>query len=313
MTKNKNPLVSIIIPSYNRVDLFGETLDSIILQSYTNWECIVVDDGSTDGTIVLLEKYRNKDSRIKIYNRPNNLLKGANSCRNYGFSKANGLYINWFDSDDIMYSQFLELKVKCFLKNEDVNCVISKIEFFKDSITNIVGQEKRTFNSVNLLEDFIRLKRSWYVCDPMWKKEHLKNKKLLSVVLLKGQDRDFHIRMLMDKDIKIHFLDEYLVSYRQHENTISNDFSKEVAFSIHNRLKERIVELKEYGISTDTLMFLYISLYKNYRYLKTNEFDILRVVLKKPLKHKLYFKWGVKFVAATISYKLIGKGDLLLK
>ena len=308
-----NPLVSIIIPSYNRFFLIGETLDSILLQSYSNWECIIIDDGSTDGTIALLEEYKNKDKRIKIFKRPNSLIKGANSCRNYGFHQAKGDYINWFDSDDIMYNQFIELKINSFLKNENLNCVISKTEFFKDVKTNIIGQEKRTTDSANLLEDFIQLKCSWYVCDPMWDKKYLKNKKLLSVELLKGQDRDFHIRMLMDNDINLHFLNEYLVGYRQHENTISNNFSKEIAFSIHNRLKERIIELKEYGVSVSTLMFIYIELCKNYRFLRSEEFDILQFMLKNRIKHRLYFIWLLKFVVASISYRLTGKGYFLLK
>ena len=237
-----NPLVSIIIPIYNRVHLIGETIDSIILQSYKNWECILVDDGSTDGTLDLLEKYKKNDDRFKIYKRPNNLIKGANSCRNYGFSIAKGDYINWFDSDDIMYNQFLESKINSFLKNKNINCVISKTEFFKDVITNIIGQEKRTVNSANLLEDFVQLKCSWYVCDPMWSREYLNNKTLLSEKLLKGQDRDFHIRMLMKDDIRIFFLDEFNVGYRQHSDTISNNFSQEVALSIHKGLKQRIIE-----------------------------------------------------------------------
>ncbi|APG64698.1 hypothetical protein LPB136_04685 [Tenacibaculum todarodis] len=308
-----NPLVSILIPIYNRVYLIEETLDSVISQSYTNWECILVDDGSTDGTIDLLEKYQKKDDRIKIYKRPSNLIKGANSCRNYGFSVAKGDYINWFDSDDIMYHKFLELKVNCFLKNKNINCVISKTEFFKDLITNIIGQEKRTVNSSNLLEDFVQLKCSWYVCDPMWSKAYLNNKTLMSEKLLKGQDRDFHIRMLMKSDIRICFLDDFLVGYRQHSDTISNNFSKDVALSIHNVLKQRIIKLKEYGVSVNTLMFVYIELYKNYRSLRTNELDILKFVFNNPLKHKLYFIWLIKFITASISYKFIGKGDSLLK
>lgn len=308
-----NPLVSILIPVYNRVYLIEETLNSIKSQSYTNWECILVDDGSTDGTIDLLEKHQIKDDRIKIYKRPSNLIKGANSCRNYGFSVAKGEYINWFDSDDIMYNQFLELKVNCFLNNENINCVISKTEFFRDVITNIIGQEKRTINSSNLLEDFVQLKCSWYVSDPMWSKAYLNNKTLLSEKLLKGQDRDFHIRMLMTDDIRIFFLDEYIVGYRQHLDTISNNFSQEVSLSIHNGLKQRIVKLKEYGVSVNTLMFVYIELFKNYRSLRTNELDILKFILINPLKHKLYFIWVLKFISASISYKLTGKGDSLLK
>ena len=60
------PLVSIIIPTYNRAHLIGETLDSVLVQTYTHWECIVVDDGSTDGTDALLATYCKKDSRFNI-------------------------------------------------------------------------------------------------------------------------------------------------------------------------------------------------------------------------------------------------------
>ena len=77
------PLVSIIIPTYNRAHLIAETLDSIIAQTYTNWECIVVDDGSTDPTDELMETYCKKDSRFQYYHRPKNRPKGANACRNY--------------------------------------------------------------------------------------------------------------------------------------------------------------------------------------------------------------------------------------
>ena len=85
--------VSIIIPTYNRCHLIGQTLDSIISQSYKNWECIVVDDGSTDYTDELIEFYCRKDFRIRYFRRPKNRLKGANACRNYGWSKSSGRVI----------------------------------------------------------------------------------------------------------------------------------------------------------------------------------------------------------------------------
>ncbi len=62
-----NPLVSIIIPTYNRAHLIHETLDSVLAQTYTNWECIVVDDGSSDNTEEVLESYINKDFRFQDY------------------------------------------------------------------------------------------------------------------------------------------------------------------------------------------------------------------------------------------------------
>ena len=80
-----NPLISIIIPTYNRASMLGKTLDSILAQTYTFWECIIVDDGSTDDTIEVVKSYTEKDTRLHFYTRPNNMLKRANACRNYGF------------------------------------------------------------------------------------------------------------------------------------------------------------------------------------------------------------------------------------
>ncbi len=77
----EQPLVSIIIPTYNRAHLIGETLDSVLAQTYTNWECIVVDDGSTDATDELMAKYCAKDARIRYYHRPDLHLSGGNGAR----------------------------------------------------------------------------------------------------------------------------------------------------------------------------------------------------------------------------------------
>jgi glycosyltransferase involved in cell wall biosynthesis len=304
------PLISILIPVFNREAFIEETLNSIITQTYKNWECIIVDDGSSDNTLPLLEAFKIKDSRIKVYNRPDNLDKGANSCRNYAFKVCKGDYINWFDSDDIMHPEFLKTKLEAF--NDEINCVISKTQFFSENINTIIGKENRTFSSENLLEDFITLKRSWYVCDPMWKKSFLKKENLFSLHLLKGQDRDFHVRMLQNTKIQISFVDIYLTYYRQHGQTISNTFTKAVALSINNNLKERIEQLVKYGISNKTLLFMYLQLFKNYRNLQSQTLKTLFFVLKKPILNLDYFKWILKFLLASISYRLVGKGDVLL-
>ncbi len=103
------PLISIIIPTYNRSWIIGETLDSVLAQTYTNWECIVVDDGSYDDTAELLKFYSEKDDRIKLHLRPNDMLKGASSCRNYGLKQAKGDFIQFLDSDDLLNkNKFLE-------------------------------------------------------------------------------------------------------------------------------------------------------------------------------------------------------------
>ncbi|RSK40507.1 glycosyltransferase family 2 protein [Mangrovimonas spongiae] len=108
----KHPLVSIIIPTYNRTHLIGETLNSVLAQTYTNWECLVIDDGSTDNTEDVLKTYINKDLRIQYHKRPETHLSGGNGARNYGFKLSKGDYIQWFDSDDVMYPNYLERQLK---------------------------------------------------------------------------------------------------------------------------------------------------------------------------------------------------------
>ncbi|MCB0749008.1 MAG: glycosyltransferase family 2 protein [Ignavibacteriae bacterium] len=118
-------LVSIIIPTFNRARLIGQTLDSVLSQSYSFWECLVVDDGSTDGTEGVVIDYVSKDSRFQYHQRPITRPKGANACRNYGFEMSRGACVNWFDSDDIMLPNKLEKKLNLLL-DSGADFVVSK-------------------------------------------------------------------------------------------------------------------------------------------------------------------------------------------
>jgi glycosyltransferase involved in cell wall biosynthesis len=99
-------MISIIIPMYNRATLVSETLDSVFAQTYTDWECIVVDDGSTDHSVAVVQKYVDNDSRFKLLIRPENRIKGAPTCRNIGFENSNGEYVYFLDSDDLLSPEF---------------------------------------------------------------------------------------------------------------------------------------------------------------------------------------------------------------
>src|SRR5690606_16321033 len=124
----EHPLVSIIIPTYSRAHLLGETLDSVLAQTYTNWECLVVDDGSTDETEALLKTYITKDSRFQYHKRPDTHLPGGNGARNYGFNLSKGVYIQWFDSDDLMVVNKIESSVY-EIQNKQKDLVVSNCNF----------------------------------------------------------------------------------------------------------------------------------------------------------------------------------------
>lgn len=116
----KRPKVSVIIPTYNRKDYVTEAIDSVLNQTYKDFEVIVVDDGSTDGTgEILKEKYRNK---IRYFYKENS---GCASARNYGIRNALGEYIAFLDSDDKYLPKKLEDQIRILEKNKEIGFVYS--------------------------------------------------------------------------------------------------------------------------------------------------------------------------------------------
>lgn len=204
------PLVSIIIPTFNRAHLISETLDSVLAQTYQNWECIVVDDGSTDGTDTLLTIYTAKDSRFQYHHRPETHLPGGNGARNYGFQVSKGEYIQWFDSDDLMVAEKISRKVKKLLCNGDLAFCISGYGFLNNEVISI---EDKSFISkdINIWEAFICKKIK--VCTPsaLWSRKFLlEQEQLFDEQIYKGQDLDFHSRMFYNLELKYTFVNKVL-------------------------------------------------------------------------------------------------------
>jgi teichuronic acid biosynthesis glycosyltransferase TuaG len=110
-----NDLVTIITPSYNSEKFIGEAIQSVLNQTYANWEMIIVDDCSTDNTLKLIHEYLKKDARIKLFE--NGLNCGAAVCRNIGLENATGRFIAFIDSDDLWISNKLELQLNFMLNN----------------------------------------------------------------------------------------------------------------------------------------------------------------------------------------------------
>lgn len=107
------PQVSVIIPTYNRGRVIKEAIDSVLAQDYTEFELIVVDDGSTDHTSDVLDSYRNV---IKVLSQKN---KGVSAARNRGIAEASGKFIAFLDSDDLWLPQKLSTQIEFFNKTPD--------------------------------------------------------------------------------------------------------------------------------------------------------------------------------------------------
>lgn len=192
--------VSIIIPAYNRSFLIGETLNSILKQSYQDWECIVVDDHSTDDTVKRVLQYINKDPRIKL--AYNERKKGAQGARNSGIAKSSGEFIVFLDSDDLLSTDCLSYRINFSVLNPgyDFYCfptaVFKKIPYDTNLMWNYLN---------NPQDDLIRFLNSdipWHTSGVLWLKDTLLHLKGWDEKLTCWQDWDIHVRALIDPTLK---------------------------------------------------------------------------------------------------------------
>jgi glycosyltransferase involved in cell wall biosynthesis len=121
------PLVSVMIPVYNGEKTIRAAIGSLLAQTYTSWKCIIIDDGSTDGTRDILWKYRD-DARFKIVHLPEN--RGRGFARQTGLDLAEGKYLAFLDADDLYHPEKLEVQVRFMEENEDVELVACGIGSF---------------------------------------------------------------------------------------------------------------------------------------------------------------------------------------
>jgi glycosyltransferase involved in cell wall biosynthesis len=191
-----NPFVSIIIANYNKRTLLNETIDSVIEQSYQNWELIIVDDHSTDHSALFI-KDNYKDDRIKL--TVNEINRGANFCRNKGISLAKGEYIIFLDADDLLIPQCLMDRVKVANENPLSNLLVFTMGVFYKKAGDTSGNWIP--NSKYPLKDFLQHKLPWSILQPLWKKETLVNLNGFDESFQRLQDVELHTRALLNEKI----------------------------------------------------------------------------------------------------------------
>lgn len=300
-----NPLISIIIPTFNRAHLIGETLDSIIAQTYTHWECIIIDDGSCDNTDELIDAYQKRDTRIKYHHRPNNKPKGANSCRNIGLSESKGDYIIFFDSDDLMTPDHIEIKINAILKY-NTDFVITKTKYFNSDkdLEKYYKFDQFEINPYN----YISQKINWLTLDICLKADIGKsinfNEKLQS-----GQEYNYYSK-LIHKTSNAVFIDKVVSLRRFHEGSIRSNLKTKYDSSKSSFFKHwfTLKDIKEF------------SDIKTHRYLlrqsalsASNSKDFFGVP-KIYFYNKLFKHFGVStvyYIAYRIIYLITKRGFLL--
>ena len=233
------PLISVVIPAYNAEQFLDETLESVLSQTYENWECIIVNDGSTDSTESIAKKWCEKDSRFRLTNKENG---GLSSARNWGIKESKAEYIAFLDADDLYLPEYLEFCLKTLIE-QDLDLVAPKMMDFKNrpnKISKNDNNEGHLFYGKQGIRDF--LYRNQITITILCKKSVLE-----AVGGFSWHDRaeDLHcwLKMLF-AGYKIYRVRKYMAYRRMHQNSLSSgdyDCSKEVIKIIHS-FKQKILD-----------------------------------------------------------------------
>lgn len=214
-------LVSIVMPNYNGAKYIEFAIKSVINQTHKNWELLVIDDGSKDGSEKIVEEFIKKDSRIKLFFHPNKANKKVSATRNLGLANANGDYIALLDNDDVWNENKLERQLNVFNKYADVGIVYSQLTTLFDGVetdfpkicgSGAEGENKDAFKA--MVKDELWMPNSSVI----FKKEVLKRVPQFDEKL-KYQVEDHLFFTKVVYFFNCYFLKESLGDYRMHNTS----------------------------------------------------------------------------------------------
>jgi len=225
-------LVSIVLPVYNGEKYLAESLDSILAQTYRNWELVIINDGSTDSTENLILKYQ--DKRIKYF--PNDVNKGIIFSLNRGLRESNGIYIARIDADDIALPYRLEKQVRFLSENPDYDLCGS---YFQTIDSNGRLLKNVTFPANNRDAQSYLLLHNCFCHSAI----------MMRTGIAKDLKYDENFQVCEDYDLwyrisrtgKILNLPEFTTLYRVHDNNMSTRKS-EIMFAHVNKINKRILD-----------------------------------------------------------------------
>ncbi len=221
----EKPLASIIMATYNREHFIEESLKAILDQTFQNWECLIIDDGSTDETGKILKRYTD-DPRMKPFNRPERYTKGLPGCRNYGLDLAKGKYVVFFDDDDIAHPYLLELSLK--------EIETQKVDYCRYLRTTFIGNFSYEFHFENnyeiielglkALDLMVTGKIPFNSCQVLWNRECFERNRF-DETLMYAEEWECYSRILA-RGYKGISLQKALYFGRKHEKSNTGEFKK---------------------------------------------------------------------------------------
>lgn len=246
-----NPTVSVVIPSYNHERFIRECIQSVLDQTFQDFEIIITDDASSDGTVQLIKKF--KDHRIKLFRHTTN--KGASVAANNCISHASGKYIAMLNSDDAWYSNKLDVQVSYLEEHPEIGAVFGRVDWVDEKgqpITNKNFHHKDLFDVSNRTR-FEWLKYFFYkgncLCHPcsLVRRECYQKIGLLNPALANLPDFDLWIRLCLHYEIIV--LDRKLIKFRKmtnEENASGDTNTSRVRYRFeHRQILNNYLQIKD--------------------------------------------------------------------
>lgn len=193
-------MISLIIPNYNKEKFIESTINCLKAQSFKEWECIIIDDNSTDKSLDIIYKLTDDDSRFKVIELKVN--KGACYCRNQGIQKSTGGHIIFLDSDDFITKDCLKNRLQMFVSNKCLDFLVFPTGTFFTS----PGDNSWVWNNFhgNHLNRFLAHDIPWVICSVIWKKTFLEKIGGFDESFVRLQDVDLHTRALLVENVRYH-------------------------------------------------------------------------------------------------------------
>lgn len=214
------PLVSVIVPCYNQGKYLPEALDSVLAQSYTHWECIIINDGSTDETESVAKAYCAKDQRFRYLCQEN---QGVVAAKNYAILQSQGKYILPLDGDDLLDKSFLEKATAILDHDVEMKIVCCRVKFFGDKDEEMKLGEF-TFSDL-LLNNYL-------VNTSLFRRDDCNRVGGYKSEMVRGLE-DWELWLsILENGGKVHRIDEVLFYYRIHGQS-RNSISQEVFSELH--------------------------------------------------------------------------------
>ena len=295
-------LVSVIIPIYNAEKYIHRCLDSILAQTHTNWEAILVDDGSSDNSGAICDEYAAKDKRCKVIHQKNG---GVSVARQTGLDNTNGDYVIHCDPDDWVEPNMLEDMLQCATANNADMVICDFINEEKEEITYCSQGLKNPITAKEAQALIIKDKLHGSCCNKLIKKSCIANIGFTPASVTLCEDELFNIRVLCN-DMKVVYLPKAFYHYNIGNNdSICHSYNIKTILSKKTVIAEceKLIDKKEfnnmYDMKKSVLNQLFLT--RHFEDLRTTYPEIHQIIIKQNVRYYFFTPLGF-FLAKALKH-----------